>query len=203
MVPHFFFFATNGLPGAINPIDGGTKELLNSPSPSHFWFIKIGWIAAHLHFFHSLPSKLRLSTPTCAGAVKPRPIGRAALLLLWFSELGFEAVACCSLRIDLCLDLRPWIKDSSCRGGPSREGNGKTRLLALSLSLLIRTERSFRKARPISFVAAKDEFDPLGSSICSERKRETRKHLWLLLKGTISNRPRSNFGSFLGEHDLP
>ena len=46
MVPHLFFFATNGLPGAINPIDGGTKELLNSPSPSHFWFIKIGWIAA-------------------------------------------------------------------------------------------------------------------------------------------------------------
>ena len=60
MVPHFFFFATNGLPGAIDPIDGGTKELLNSPSPSHFWFIKIGWIAAHLHFFHSLPSKRRL-----------------------------------------------------------------------------------------------------------------------------------------------
>ncbi|KAI8522405.1 hypothetical protein RHMOL_RhmolMtG0005400 (mitochondrion) [Rhododendron molle] len=48
---------------------------------------------------------------------------------------------------------------------------------AYSLSLLIRTERYFRKARPISFVAVKDEFDPLGSSICSEKKRETRKHL--------------------------
>ena len=47
------------------------------------------------------------------------------------------------------------------------------------------------------------EFDPLGSSICSEKKRETRKHLWLRLKGTISNRPRSNFESFLGEHDPP
>ena len=48
--------------------------------------------------------------------------------------------------------------DSSWRAGPCRErkGNGKTRLLALSLSLLIRTERSFRKARPICFVAAKD-----------------------------------------------
>lgn len=44
---------------------------------------------------------------------------------------------------------------------------------ALSLSLQLRTERSFRKARPISFVAAKDEFDPLGSSICSKKKRET------------------------------
>lgn len=62
MVRHFFFFATNGLLGAIDPIDGGTKELRNSPSPSHFWFIKIGWIAAHLHFFHSLPRKLQLSS---------------------------------------------------------------------------------------------------------------------------------------------
>lgn len=62
MVPHFFFFATNGLLGAIDPIDGGTKELRNSPSPSHFWFIKIGWIATHLHFFHSLPRKLQLSS---------------------------------------------------------------------------------------------------------------------------------------------
>jgi hypothetical protein len=33
-----------------------------------------------------------------------------------------------------------------------------------------RTERSFRNARPICFIAAKDEFDPLGSSIYSEKK---------------------------------
>ncbi|GKE22501.1 NADH dehydrogenase [ubiquinone] iron-sulfur protein 2 [Tanacetum coccineum] len=43
--------------------------------------------------------------------------------------------------------------------------------------LQLRAERSFRNARPISFVAAKDEFDPLGSSICSEKKQETIKHL--------------------------
>lgn len=43
--------------------------------------------------------------------------------------------------------------------------------------LQLRAERSFRNARPIYFVAAKDEFDPLGSSICSEKKREKRKHL--------------------------
>ena len=62
MARHFFFFATKGLLGAIDPIDGGTKELRNEPSPSHFWFIKIGWIAAHLHFFHSQPRKLLLSS---------------------------------------------------------------------------------------------------------------------------------------------
>jgi len=38
---------------------------------------------------------------------------------------------------------------------------------------------------------------------CCGAKRKTRKHLWLQLKGIISNRPRSNFGSFLGERNLP
>lgn len=68
------------------------------------------------------------------------------------------------------------------QGGPSREGNGKSRLLALSLSLLIRTESYFRKARLTSFVPIKDEFDPLGSSICSEEKKRDKKTSLITIK---------------------
>jgi hypothetical protein len=44
-------------------------------------------------------------------------------------------------------------------------------------ALASNSEQNVPSARPICFVAAKDEFDPLGSSICSEKKRETKKHL--------------------------
>lgn len=154
--PHFLFFI-NGLSGLIYLEPEFIPLLLHRLDSGTFSFL-----------FHSLPRKRRFSTPTCAGAY-------------WSFRglaLKFKAVACCSLRVDLCLDSGHESNQIFLLvRGLNREGNGNTRFLALSLRLNFRTERSFRNARPICFVAAKDEFDPLGSSICSEKKRETRKHL--------------------------